>query len=307
MKIFSPHPNKIKPGLTEAQKYIRNHYDRTFTVEAFYFKDLKNRREYYRTTERSGRQYGIDRRFLRSFINDRLWDSQMVMFHAPDFKIEGALGWIVRIKGMPVAQTFADIGQPSVRSSELKTKIGETIVHEVLHHLYRKYGLRDRTHYWMDRDDYASAFAEIRKAKPGRLERWLNAFRNTLDPSLEDIDAPWVLHHSGSENDTIEGVRSDHKKKYGRTFYNVIVDYDGTLHYEHNEYNKRGNGYSKGIMVMGDWRVAEREAQIEEAAEFLRDKVYISHKKAHRLSLAPRSTVCPGKLVEYIEEYYNNH
>ena len=62
------------------------------------------------------------------------------------------------------------------------------------------------------------------------------------------------IHHSGvSGENNLDNIRADHKKKYSRTFYNIIID-KGVTYQEHDKWNPRGwFKRSKDIMVTGDY------------------------------------------------------
>lgn len=299
MIIFTSAPEEIKPTVKKAEEFLGQYFERYRNIEVYSFLSAE---EYPRQHYRDG-LWGISKDWFRSFILGNLWESrgkEAVMFHVPEFEREGAAGWFTTINGMPVMQAYTRHDEPTVRNNEFDTRLIETIVHEVGHHESRRQGVRDRTHYWMDKS-YASLFEEIVSQSPSRMQRWINRFINYINSGDEKLEEPWVVHHSASEHDTVQGIVNYHTPDYGRTFYNVIIDKEGKVHRMHNELNARGYGRTYDVCVLGDYRTAYRKEQVEALEDFLAGKDWITHGEAADIKMAGTNpTECPGKLAEHI-------
>ena len=298
MKIFTPVPDDIAPSVRKAEEFAGRYIARYREIDVYHFPV-----EYPRAHYRDG-LWGISKPWFKEWLSGNLWEDQgveAVLFHAPDFEREGAAGWFTTINGMPVMQAYTRHDEPTIRQNEFSTRLVETIIHEILHYEYRKRGLLDRTHYWMNKS-YASAFEEILDQSPSRPHQWINTFINYLNSGDEKLEEPWVLHHSGSEHDTVQGIINYHTPKYGRTFYNVIIDKQGKVHHMHDKLNSRGLGKTRDAVALGDYRTAYRASQVASVENFMAGKDWITHDEASEINIAGTNpTECPGKLAEHID------
>lgn len=127
-----------------------------------------------------------------------------------------------------------------------------------------------------------------------------------------------LLHHTSvAGKNSLTAIRKDHKKRYGRTFYNVIIDKQGNVHYEHNKLNYRGkNKRSMDVCLTGDFTKEEpNEAQLKSLKLELKKlyknhnfKAVITHNRASSYRLLASKSRCPGSLGNYInaimEQFY---
>lgn len=123
-----------------------------------------------------------------------------------------------------------------------------------------------------------------------------------------------VIHHSaGGTKETVQTVRDIHLPKYGRTYYNYIIDRQGTIHHEHDEWNWRGVGKrSKDICVLGDFtKERPTNKQLEQLQVVLKiTEVYnfkdtFAHNVAH-LHMEATQSACPGQLLSYYDQWLMN-
>ena len=292
LKLFTPDPEKAKPAVKEAEQYLT---DFGLSIRVIRFPlDFNDYREEYMDG-----MWGIDRYFMGRWINKDIFKSDAVLFHAPSFKRKGALGWLTRINSYPVMQAFTSYTETRGWINNIRLTLAEVIVHEVIHEKYRRNSLTDNTHKWMETGDFTPAIKEI--LEKTRFERWVAQFALWfMKPELEMMPNNWIVHHSGNNNDTVTGIRRYHKQKYGRTFYNYLIDRQGRIYHEHDSKNIRGGGYSFDVCLLGDFTTENpTAAQVKTLKTFLRGKPWITHKKASELMLATRSE-CPGNLEKVI-------
>lgn len=119
-----------------------------------------------------------------------------------------------------------------------------------------------------------------------------------------------VIHHSGGgPKETIQIVRNLHKPKYGRTYYNIVIDRNSKIWREHDEWNYRGQDKrSKDVCVLGNFL---REEPTEKQLHALSAMIHvtkgtyglegpIAHKNALRRGLVATKSTCPGNLMNYL-------
>ena len=122
-----------------------------------------------------------------------------------------------------------------------------------------------------------------------------------------------VLHHSGvAGKNNLDYIRKDHIKKYGRPFYNIMIDKGGEVYYEHDKWNWRGSDKrSKDICVVGDFtKEVPTQPQLKSLYLELKKlnarytfKSTTTHRKAPKLGLSATATACPGSLRIHYEAY----
>lgn len=292
MKMFSSRVNEAR----KAVKFIEKFDSLVPKIEVYKFKDRLPRAK-YRTKPKV--QYGIDKEWLKKWIFPDTWDSEGIIIHDPKFKIEGANGWHTQINGYPVIQVFKTQDRPHHRMD--MTDLERLLLHEIGHFLYKKYGIKDRTHYWdYDKWDFRGMFDEIRNAQPSMLERWLVALSNTINPREEVYDIPWTLHHTGGENHTLDGLLNSNTYKDRPVFYNVIIDKEGNVHHFHDKLNPRGRGWDYNVAVLGDYtKETPTQAVKDTLKDFLKGKDWATHKELAEVGLATKSQ-CPGNIIDYV-------
>jgi len=292
MKLFSSRVTEAK----EAAKFIKNYDPLMPDIKVFKFTENLPREEYFWDHHT---RYGIEKAWLERWVNPDNWDAEAIIIHDPKFKMEGASGWYSTINGYPVIQTFRTQDRPHSRFK--MSWLEYVIIHEIGHHLYRKHGLIDRTHYWdYERNDFKGMLDEIRQAQPSMLERWLVALKHTISPREEVYDLPWTLHHTGGKHHTIQGLLNSNKYPDRPVFYNYIIDKEGVLHHFHDMTNSRGKGRDYNIAVLGDYtQEIPNSDVIKTLKDFLKGKEWATHKELASVGLATQST-CPGNLAEFI-------
>ena len=293
MKLFSSRVTLAKQAINN----IKNFDPLIPEIKVFRFTHSLPREKYYYDKHT---RYGIQKTWLAEWVNPDNWDSEAIIIHDPLFMAQGASGWYSTVNNYPVIQVFATQDRPFPRMG--MTHLEYVLVHEILHHLYRKHNLIDRTHYWdYERNDFKGAFDEIRNAQPSMIEKWLVALRHTIKPREEVYDLPWTLHHTGGINHTVAGLLNSNTYLDRPVFYNVIIDKCGTLHTFHDKPNRRGLGLDYNIAVVGDYT---KETPTKEVVvtlnKFLKGKNWVTHKELAKVGLAVASE-CPGNLSEYVQ------
>ena len=293
MKLFSSRITQAK----EAVRNIKRFDPLVPDIQVFRFGEELPYSEYpYDEHTR----HGIDKDWLSLWVNADNWDSGAIIIHDPLFNIKNAHGWYTRINGIPVLQAFAQQDRPHPRMGV--SHLEYVLLHEILHFLYRKERILDRTHYWdYERSDFKGAFDEIRQAQPTMLMRWINALANTIKETDEIYDVPWTVHHTGNVNHTIQGLLNSNTYKDRPVFYNVIIDKQGQEHHFHDKPNRRGKGLDYNVAVLGDYtKELPTDAVVETLNDFLKDKEWLTHKQLADLGLATKSQ-CPGNLTNYVQ------
>ena len=165
------------------------------------------------------------------------------------------------------------------------------MVHELSHHFSRVMKKPDRTHEYHKR-----ANDPLDRLKDG-IDSYL--FEGWPREAL-------VVHHSGRKrgsNETLDGIESYHKKKYGSTWYNAMIGhgvrrvYDSTRH-------QRGDCHSYDVMVQGDYR-SDKLSMLDYwllDKEIQKRRTVVGHKELVDMGYA-EPTACPGDLLEEYMRY----
>lgn len=331
--FLTPEPSKTKSAVKEAEEFLS---DFNFKIDAVKF-PIKNlpKEFYYKNPPTGNDLYGIDRSFIRSLINSTFKaktkaqeeaikrihevfvpqnDEQAravartvglpqgengLVIHAPDFEMQGAAGWYYFENGISIMQVYSNFDMRTYgRNNEVSNRLTQVLVHEALHMLYNQKALIDNTHQWVAENCKRCAVDEL-LAKT-RIERWFASFLNRFKNTLEVEQDYYVVHHSGSTVDTVNGIRNYHEPKFGRIFYNAIIDRQGKLHELHDKWNIRGHGFSKDVCLLGDFtQHPPAQSQIRTLKKYLGGKPWITHAQAHKFGLA-EYTECPGNLEKYL-------
>lgn len=129
-----------------------------------------------------------------------------------------------------------------------------------------------------------------------------------------------ILHHSATpkENTSLEAIRKDHKKRYGRTFYQIMIDEDGKVYDEHKEWNYRGkNKRSVDICLIGNFtnevpnvvQLCALNLQLKNIYEkfnIVGDFKVLPHSELISSGLSGTNSSCPGNLLQYYTAHTKN-
>ena len=298
-RILSPSTN-WKPVLDEVVEkapFLAGGKD--FEVSEFSVK-------YMLTEEYRDGKYGLNKTYLRMIISP--YPEEIIMLHIPDFPVQGAVGWIhYQMIDGTVMQLYRDHLREYSRSGEFKYRTAETIVHELCHRYYFKFGLQDKTHYFhYEKGRLLSAVEDIKKhllkEKVSLLEQVVRLLRRNLTPKPDsaDIKHYYCLHHSGTSRDYTrpETIIHNSTKKHGKCFYDIIIDKDGNITYVDDPLEKERG--TTDIVVLGNFVVEEpSEGQIKALKSILKGHQWTTHRELGRQGLAHPS-VCPANLTNYL-------
>jgi hypothetical protein len=146
----------------------------------------------------------------------------------------------------------------------------------------------DTTHYWFDR---------------GELEKALDELNPTVTPPTPSNEII-IVHHTASPRDktNLEAILSEHRIKYGRSFYQCFITPEGKVLWQHKLTNTRIGAKSIDYCVIGNFTVEKpTEAQLEALNALLGSGPYLGHGKA--VEYGATQSECPGTLLADLEAY----
>jgi uncharacterized protein YbcV (DUF1398 family) len=251
--------------------------------------------------------FGIDRNFLSVLMKQYSGDEDIIIFHAPSFRVEGAGGWFTIVDGKVVIQMYQNINSTFTRDKDFKYFYGETLAHEIMHYSYWKYGIPDKTHYFhFDQGSLMLAVYDIKKELMKRqvslLHQAVGLYRQLIakKPATEVIQQVIALHHSATPRDLTkpEVIIEQQRKKYnGKTFYNQIIDAKGVVYNPEAIEKERGTW---DILVLGDFTKEKPSGgQIQALKALLDGREWTTHKALAERGLGTPS-LCPGNLEDYL-------
>lgn len=250
--------------------------------------------------------WGVSRRYLTALLD--IYEGDVVLFHFPNFQIEGAGGWFSVLNGIPVIQAYGPHTRKFTRTGEFTYWFAELIAHEMAHKYYWKVNLEDRTHYWhYERKELLGAFREIITTLKKVLSLWQTIKVLTkkvagLKMHEEEVIEKdyFCIHHSATARDLTrtETIINNGIREYGKSFYDIIIDKDGVATYPNAIIKERG---TKDICVLGDFtKEKPTDKQIETLKSIIEGQDYTTHKELAEKGLATPS-LCPGKLMNYLD------
>jgi hypothetical protein len=172
------------------------------------------------------------------------YDMVLFVVNKDQWNSVGARGWRGGIKNGAVAlQVGADEFEPFWKrllgmDGEMFNQVAR---HEIMHGLFflkcgpnvqwhlppEKGQCRDTTHYHWDN---------------GELEKALDDLVPTeVKPEPQNQPVIYIVHHTATGRDTtnLNAILDDHKRRYGRSFYQCFITADGTIHWQHHILNQR--------------------------------------------------------------------
>jgi hypothetical protein len=246
---------------------------------------------------------GIDREQLRSVI---LPFEDIILLHVPNFPVSGAIGRIhYNLNDKTVIELYKNHLREDSRSGEFKYRTAETIVHELCHKYYRKFGLADRTHYWHYKQHrLLEAVDEIYKhlltEQVSLLQTIVSLLRKGFTlPQKDEIVKEWFcIHHSATPLTTkAETIIKNSQEQYKKCFYDYVIDKNGIVYKPEAIIKERG---TKDICVIGNfvYEVPTKE-QITSLKAIIKGHDYIGHSNLAKKGLA-KPSLCPGALMTYL-------
>ena len=126
-----------------------------------------------------------------------------------------------------------------------------------------------------------------------------------------------VLHHSATsrDNTSLNAIRRDHKKRYGRVYYRYMISGNGVVNKEHDEVNRRGKGkQSIDIMLTGNFtKESPSEVQLSSLNLLLKKineistiEATIGHNDVARYGVWGTASACPSGLLKHMGDFQRN-
>ncbi len=251
-------------------------------------------------------KYGLELNYLRVLTDN--FNEDVIVVHAPNFVIRGAIGWInYNINDKVIIQLYDDHLREYSRTGEFRYRTTETLIHEFCHKYYRKFGLADKTHYYhYDKLRLLGAVEDIKKhllkEKVGLMEQVVRLLRKLLssEPDVAQVKQYYCLHHSATSRDftRAEVIMHNSIKQYGKCFYDIIIDNDGVVTRVQDPLVKERG--TTDICVIGSFdRETPTQAQIKAVKEIIKGNDWTTHRDLAKKGLASPS-ICPGNLTSYL-------